>query len=88
MKLGMFWQLFEKSLNIKFNHNLFSNSLVVLCGQNDGRMDGQTDMTKLRVAFRNFARAMDRKQRINKKRKLARTCKKKQNVEADKWRRK
>ena len=23
----------------------------------DGRIDGQTDMTKLRVAFRNFAKA-------------------------------
>jgi hypothetical protein len=46
MKLEFSRQIFEKSSNIKFNENPFSESRVVPCGQ--------TDMTKLTVAFRNF----------------------------------
>jgi hypothetical protein len=38
---------------MKFHENLSSASRVVSCGQ----MDGRTDMTKLQVAFRNFANA-------------------------------
>jgi hypothetical protein len=45
MKLEFFRQIFEKYSNIKFHENLSSGSGVVLCG-------GQTDMTKVRVAFR------------------------------------
>jgi len=30
---------------------------LYLCGKRDGRMDRRTDMTKLTVAFRNFANA-------------------------------
>jgi hypothetical protein len=42
-------QIFEKVLNMKFNQNPSIGSRVVSCGQ--------TDMTKLIVAFRNFANA-------------------------------
>jgi hypothetical protein len=49
MKLEFSRQIFEKSLNIKFHKNPSSGSLVVPCGQ--------TDMTKLIVDFRNFAKA-------------------------------
>ena len=44
-------QIFEKYSNIKFHENPSSKSRVVPCGQTDG----QTDMTKLIVALRNFA---------------------------------
>jgi len=44
-------QIFEKFSNIKFHENPSSGSRVVPCG----RIDGRTDMTKLIVAFRNFA---------------------------------
>jgi len=46
-------QIFEKYSNIKFYWNPSSESRVVLCG----RKDGQTDMTKLIVAFRKVANA-------------------------------
>jgi hypothetical protein len=49
MKADFFQQVFEKYANIKFNGILSSGSRVVPCGQ--------TDMTKLIVAFRNFANA-------------------------------
>jgi hypothetical protein len=49
--------VFEKYSNIKFHENLSSGSRVVPCGQTDGWMDGQTDMTKLVVAYRSFAKA-------------------------------
>ena len=38
---------------MKFHENPFDGSRVVPCG----RMDGRTDITKLIVAFRNFAKA-------------------------------
>jgi len=41
-------QFFEKYANIKFHENPFGWSRVVPCGQ--------TDMTKLVVAFRNFTK--------------------------------
>ena len=52
---------FEKYTNIKFNENRSSGTPVVPCERTDreaGRQaDRQTDMTKLIVAFRNFANA-------------------------------
>jgi len=47
----MFAQIFEKYSNIKFNETLPIGSRVVPCG----RTERQTDMTKLIVAYRNFA---------------------------------
>jgi hypothetical protein len=44
---------FEKFWNMKFHENPSSGSRVVP----RGRADGQTDMTRLIVAFRNFATA-------------------------------
>jgi hypothetical protein len=45
-------QIFEKYSNTKFHENPSSGSRVLR-----GRTEGQTDMTKLIVAFRNFANA-------------------------------
>ena len=42
---------FENYSNTKFHDNSYSGSRVVSCGQTDG----PTDMTKVIVAFRNFA---------------------------------
>jgi hypothetical protein len=53
MKLAFSRQIFEESSNIKFNQNPFSRSRFVPCV----RTDGQTNMKKLIVAFRNFANA-------------------------------
>jgi hypothetical protein len=55
MQFEISGQIFEKSPNIKFQENPSSGSRVVPCGQTDGRTDRWTDMTKLIVAFRNFA---------------------------------
>ena len=49
-------QIFEKYTNIKFHETPSSGSRVVPCG----RTDGQKDMTKLIVAFRNFAKSAQR----------------------------
>jgi hypothetical protein len=53
--------MFEKVSNIKFHQNPFSGSRVFPCGQTDEkteiRTDGQTDITKLTIGFRNFASA-------------------------------
>jgi len=46
MKIEFSLQIFEKSLNNKFNQNPSIGNGVVPCGQ--------TDMPKLIVAFRNF----------------------------------
>jgi hypothetical protein len=53
MKLEFSLQFFEKYANIKFHENPSHWSRVVPFG----RMDGRTDITKLTVAFRNFANA-------------------------------
>jgi hypothetical protein len=45
--------IFEKYSNVKFNENTSSGSRDVSCG----RTDGQSDVTKLIVAFRSFANA-------------------------------
>ena len=52
MKLEFSGQIFEQSSNIKFHQNPPIGSRVVPCGQ--------TDMTKLIVAFRNFANARNK----------------------------
>ena len=49
MTLEFSEQIFQKSSNIKFHENSSSESRVVSCGR--------TDMTKLIVAYRNFANA-------------------------------
>jgi hypothetical protein len=49
-------QIFEKYANIKFRKNPSSDNRVVACGRTEGQ-DWRTDMTKLRVAFGNFANA-------------------------------
>ena len=49
MQLEFSLQIFEKSSNIKFHENPFSESRVVPCWR--------TEMTKLIVALRNFANA-------------------------------
>jgi hypothetical protein len=54
MKFEFFGHIFEKCSNKKFHENPSSGSQVVSCGRKDGQ---RTDMTKLIVAFRNFANA-------------------------------
>jgi len=49
MKLEFSIQIFEKFTNVKCYENPFSRSRVAACGQ--------TDMTKLIVALRNFVKA-------------------------------
>jgi len=53
MKIEFSRQIFEKSSTVKSNENLSSGSRIFLCVRTDGR----TDMTKLIVSFRNFAKA-------------------------------
>ena len=54
MTLGFFREILEKYFHIKFNAIHFCGSRVVLCV----RTDGQTDMTKVIVAFRNLANVL------------------------------
>jgi hypothetical protein len=60
MKLELSRQIFEKYSNMKFHKNPISGSRVVPCGRTDGRTDRETDMTKLIVASRNFAKAPEK----------------------------
>ena len=53
-KLNFLDRFSKKSTNIKFHENPTSGSRVFNA---DGKTDGRTDMTKLIVAFRNFANA-------------------------------
>ena len=53
MKLEFSQQIFDKLSNIKFHENPSSAP----CGRPEGRTDGMTDMKKLTVVFRNFAKA-------------------------------
>ena len=53
MELRFSIQIFVKCSNIKFHENPSSVGGGVLCE----RTDGQTDMTRLIDAFRNFANA-------------------------------
>jgi hypothetical protein len=53
MKLEFFWQVLEKLSNVKFSENPSRESRTAPYTWKDWR----TDMTKLTVAFRNFANA-------------------------------
>ena len=53
MKIEFSRQIFDKSSNIKCRQNPSSGSRIIPCGRTDGR----ADMTKVIVAFRNFANA-------------------------------
>ena len=57
MKLEFYRQIFGRVSSIKFYLNLSGGSRVVPCGRTDGWTDGQTDMTKLIIAFCNFMNA-------------------------------
>ena len=59
MKLGFSRQIFEKKkkLRYKFNQLASSGIRAVPCGRNDGRTDGQTEITKFILAFHKFANA-------------------------------
>jgi hypothetical protein len=52
-KHEFYWQIFEKYSNITLHENPLCGRRVVRCG----REDGQTDTTKLILAFRNFSNA-------------------------------
>jgi len=52
MKFEFSWQIFEKHINVNFHENPSSGSPV-----GPIPTDGLTDMTKLIVAFHNFANA-------------------------------
>ena len=54
MKLEFSPQIFDKSSTFKLNKNPTSGSRVAPCGRTDRQTD-RTDMTKLIIAFRNFA---------------------------------
>ena len=70
MKLEFSRQIFEISSNIKFHENCpMAAELLDADRRSDGRTDRQTDMTKLIVAFRSFAKAPN-KQAIIKTRKI------------------
>jgi hypothetical protein len=56
MKLEFFFLFLEKFSNIKFYKNLSSGGPSSFMWA-DGQTDGQTDMTKLIVAFRNYKNA-------------------------------
>ena len=56
MILGFSRKILEKeSTDTKFHQNPSNGSQVVPCG----RSDGQADVTKLTIAFRNFANAFN-----------------------------
>ena len=70
MKFEFSQQIFEKDSYIKFHQN---GSRVVPCGQTER----QTDMTKLIVAFHNFANAPKNRMYTHRIRCLAREEKRK-----------
>jgi len=49
--------ILERYLNIKFHETPSSGSQIFSSGQTNRRTDRQTHLTKLRVAFRNYANA-------------------------------
>jgi len=61
MKIEFSPQIFEKDLNIKYLENPSPGLRVVPCG----RADGQTDMTKLIIAFRKFLNGSKKRHNMN-----------------------
>jgi hypothetical protein len=57
MKLEFSEQIFEKCSNINSHENPSSGSRLFPRGRAGGRTDGQTEIMKVRVAFRKFANA-------------------------------
>jgi len=56
MKLEFYRQILDKYSNIKFYEIPSGGNRVVHAdGRMEGQTNGRTDMTKLKVAFRNFA---------------------------------
>jgi hypothetical protein len=51
------WQIIEKYSNVTLYENTYNGRRVVPWGRTDRQTDRPTDMTKLIVAFRNFANA-------------------------------
>ena len=66
MKLEIPDKFSKKYSNIKFHENAPSGSRVVPCGL---RTDGQTDMAKIIVVFRNCSKAQNKKGAQNVKEK-------------------
>ena len=68
IKLQFCRQILRKYSNTKLHDNPSSGSRVIPCERADGRTDRQTDrqteMTKLIVAFRNFAKSPNIKVRF------------------------
>ena len=56
---------FLKLLN-KFRVNMSSGNRVVARRKKDGRMDGQTDMVNVTVAFRKFTNALKKNNMVQK----------------------
>jgi hypothetical protein len=63
IKLEYSRNIFEKYTSIKFHKDPSSGIRVVPCGHRH-RGDGQTDMTKLTVNFRNFANVPKTKKKV------------------------
>jgi len=72
MKFELSRQIFEKYSNMKFHENLSNGNKPFPCGRLDGwtNTDRQSDMTKLTVSFRNFAKAPEECHNIR----MSRTC--------------
>jgi len=56
MKSEISRQIFEKYLNMKCRENSFYGRQTVSRGRVEGQRGGQTDIVKLTVATRNFAK--------------------------------
>ena len=54
IKLEFYKKNFYKYSHVKFHKNLSIGGRFFPCGRVDRRRDGQTNMTKLIVTFRNF----------------------------------
>jgi len=68
MKLEFYRQIFEKKYSrIIFLENPSSGSRVIPCGRMDRWTDGQTDRTKVTVAFCNFTKASQKQNKYIRK---------------------
>ena len=73
-KLEFFRQISEKYSNIKIHKNVPSGSRIVPCRRTNGRMDGQTDMMKLIVAYQSFTNAPEKRRARWPKRQCFPSC--------------